>query len=78
MDCNGHFDSESDNEAQTGFQFARDQLPGASPVPGLGDEAFALANQLNVLRGRIYLNITGDVDPATARALAETALERLP
>ena len=70
--------SDSDNEAQTGFQFARDQLPGAAPVAGLGDQAFALDNQLNVLRGRVYLNITGDVDLATARALAETALERLP
>ena len=54
------------------------QFPDATVVPGLGDDAFAIANQLNVLHGTVYLNITGDFDLATSKALAQSALERLP
>jgi hypothetical protein len=69
---------DSDSEARIGFQSAKEQFPGAEAVPDLGDQAFWFANQLNVLRGRVYLNITGDFDSATARSLAERALKRLP
>ncbi len=46
-------------------------------MDGLGESAFWYGNQLNVLQGRVCLNITGDFDLATASALASTALERL-
>lgn len=69
--------SDTASEARLGFQSAKEQFPGAAAVPGLGDDAFAMANQLNVLQGRIYLNITGDFDLATSRTLAQSALQRL-
>ncbi len=69
--------SDTPSQARTGFQSAKAQFPGAEAVPGLGDEAFAMANQLNVLQGTRYLNITGDFDLATAKTLAQRALQRL-
>jgi Protein of unknown function (DUF3558) len=69
--------SDTANQAQRGFQSAKEQFPGAEVVPGLGDDAFAVANQLNVLKGTVYLNITGDFDLATSKTLAQSALERL-
>jgi hypothetical protein len=69
--------SDSASEARSGFRSAREQFPNAEAVAGLGDEAFWIANQLNVLRGTVYVNITGDFDRATAQAVAETALKRL-
>jgi hypothetical protein len=36
-----------------------------------------VANQLNVLQGTVYLNITGDFDLATSKTLAQRALQRL-
>jgi hypothetical protein len=70
--------SDSPTEARSGFQSAREQFPDAEAVAGLGDEAFWIANQLNVLRGTVYVNITGDFDRGTAQSVAETALARLP
>jgi hypothetical protein len=69
--------SDTANQAQRGFQSAKEQFPGATAVPGLGDDAFAVANQLNVLKGTVYLNITGDFDLATSKTLAQRALQRL-
>ena len=69
--------SDTAGQARRGFQAAKEQFPGAAAVPGLGDDAFAMANQLNVLQGTMYLNITGDFDLATSRALAQGALQRL-
>jgi hypothetical protein len=69
--------SDTADQARRGFQSAKDQFPGAAVVPGLGDDAFAVANQLNVLEGPVYLNITGDFDRATSTRLAQSALERL-
>jgi hypothetical protein len=69
--------AETDSEARLGFQSARTQFPGAQVVPGLGDEAFYVGNQINALQGRVYLNITGDFDLPTARGVAERALQRL-
>jgi hypothetical protein len=68
---------ESESESRIGFGQARDQFPAAEAVTGLGMDAFWIGNQLNVLQGRVYLNITGDFDQATARMLAATALTRL-
>jgi hypothetical protein len=39
---------ESDSESRIGFDQAKAQLPGAETVPGLGEDAFWFANQLNV------------------------------
>ncbi len=69
--------SDTADQAQRGFQSAKEQFPGAEAVPGLGDDAFAIANQLNVLKGAVYLNITGDFDLPTSKILAQSALERL-
>ena len=69
--------SDTAAQARRGFQSAKEQFPGAAVVPGLGDDAFAIANQLNVLDGTAYLNITGDFDLATSKTLAQSALERL-
>jgi hypothetical protein len=69
--------SDTTDQARQGFQSAKEQFPSAAVVPGLGDDAFAVANQLNVLKGTVYLNITGDFDLATSRTLAQSALERL-
>lgn len=68
---------ERDSESRIGFEQAREQFPEAQGVDGLGESAFWYGNQLNVLQGRVCLNITGDFDLATASALASTALERL-
>jgi hypothetical protein len=67
---------ERESESRIGFDQAKSQFPGAETVPGLGENAFWFGNQLNVLQGRVYLNITGDFDLATARQLAATALQR--
>jgi Protein of unknown function (DUF3558) len=69
--------SDTANQARRGFQAAKEQFPGATVVPGLGDDAFAMANQLNVLKGTVYLNITGDFDLETSKTLAQSALQRL-
>jgi hypothetical protein len=69
--------SDTADQARRGFQSAKEQFPGAAVVPGLGDDAFAMANQLNVLKGTVFVNITGDFDVATATTLAQRALERL-
>jgi hypothetical protein len=69
--------SDTADQARRGFQSAKEQFPAATVVPALGDDAFAMANQLNVLKGTVYLNITGDFDVATATTLAQSALERL-
>ena len=69
--------SDTADQARRGFQSAKEQFPGAAVVPGLGDDAFAIANQINVLQGTVYLNITGDFDLATSKTLAQSALERL-
>ena len=68
----------SDAEAQSGFQATREVMPGADSVAGLGDDAFWLADQLNVLVGRRQLTLAGDFDKATAERLARTAVSRLP
>jgi hypothetical protein len=70
--------SDTDSQAQAGFTAAREQFPGATAVTDVGDDAFAIANQLNVLRGRVYLNITGDFDLDRAKTLAQSAVPRLP
>jgi hypothetical protein len=69
--------SDTANQARQGFQSAKEQFPDASAVSGLGDDAFAIGNQLNVLKGTVYLNFTGDFDLATSKGLAQRALERL-
>lgn len=69
--------SDSGSEARAGFRAAREQFPQAETVPGLGDESFWFANQLNVLSGTVYLNITGDFDRAAAESLGQSALTRL-
>ena len=69
--------SDTADQARRGFQSAKEQFPAATTVAGLGDDAFAMANQLNVLQGTVYLNITGDFDEATAKTLAQAALQRL-
>ena len=69
--------SDTADQARRGFQSAKEQFPGAAIVPGLGDDAFAVANQLNVLKGTAYLNITGDFDLTTSTRLAQSALTRL-
>jgi hypothetical protein len=68
---------ERESESRIGFEQAMKQFPEAQAVEGIGQNAFWYGNQINVLQGRIYLNITGDFDLATARALASTALQRL-
>ena len=70
--------SDTASQARIGFQSAKEQFPGATNVPGLGDDAFAVANQLNVLKGPVHLNITGDFDLGTSKSLAANALQRLP
>lgn len=70
--------SDTPAQARTGFDSARTQFPGTSAISGIGDDAFAVANQLNVLKGRYYVNITGDFDTDIARQLAQTAVQRLP
>ena len=67
----------SDSEAKTGFEMAREQFGQAEVVNGLGDQAFQLGDQLHVLRGTTHLTISGDIEPAVARTLAEQAVERL-
>jgi hypothetical protein len=69
--------SDTASQARLGFESAKEQLPGTVVVPGLGDAAFTIANQLNVLQGPVYLNITGDFDLATSKSLAQSALQRL-
>ena len=69
--------SDTADQARRGFQSAKEQFPGAVVVPELGDDAFAVANQLNVLKGTVYLNITGDIDLATSKTLAQSALARV-
>jgi hypothetical protein len=69
--------SDTADQARRGFQAAKEQFPAATAVSELGDDAFAMANQLNVLQGTVYLNITGDFDLATAKSLAQSALQRL-
>jgi hypothetical protein len=69
--------SDTASQARSGFQSAKEQFPGAAAVPELGDDAFAMANQLNVLQATTYLNITGDFDLPTAKTLAQRALQRL-
>jgi hypothetical protein len=70
--------SDTDAQARAGFTSAKEQFPAATTVPGLGDEAFAIANQISVLRGRVCLNITGDFDLERAKALGQKAVQRLP
>ena len=67
---------DTDSEARIGFTQSKEQFPGAEAVSGLGQDAFWIGNQLNVLQGRDYLNIGGDFDRATAQQLAATALRR--
>ena len=69
--------SADESESRIGFEQARDQFNGAEAVAGLGENAFWIGNQLHVLQGPVYLNITGDFDLTTARDLAATALQRL-
>ncbi len=68
---------ERESESRIGFEQAMEQFPDAQAVDGIGEKAFWYGNQLNVLEGRIYLNITGDFDLATAREVAVAALQRL-
>jgi hypothetical protein len=68
---------DTESESRIGFEQAREQFPGAEAIGDLGANAFWFGNQLNVLQGRVYLNITGDVDRATATQLASAALQRL-
>ncbi len=70
--------SDSAGTARAGFQSLQRQFQDIQAVDGVGDEAFFLGNQLNVLKGATHLNITGDFDQATATALARQAALRLP
>lgn len=70
--------SDSPGTARAGFQSLRQQVQDTQAVDGVGDEAFFLGNQLNVLKGSTHLNITGDFDQATATGLARQAASRLP
>ncbi len=65
-------------EARAGFQAARGQFPGAEAVSGIGEDAYMVANQLNVLAGDVHLILTGDFDAATTKKLAQSALQRVP
>lgn len=67
----------SASEAQTGFALMKEQFGDAQVIGGLGDEAFAIGNQLHVRRGATQLTVNGDISTDTAQALARTALGRL-
>jgi hypothetical protein len=67
----------SEAEAKSGFQGVC-AVGETESVPGLGDEAFWLINQLYVLKGARTLTITGDFDKVTAQELAKKGLDRLP
>jgi hypothetical protein len=69
--------SDSAGTARAGFQSLQRQFQDIQAVDGVGDEAFFLGNQLNVLKGATHLNITGDFDQATAAALGRQAASRL-
>lgn len=70
--------SDSPATARAGFRSLREQYQGLETLDGIGDEAFFMGNQLNVLEGTVHLNITGDFDRATATSLAKQAAARLP
>lgn len=69
--------SDTADQARRGFLSAKEQFPGATSVAGLGDDAFAVGNQLHVLTGPLYVNVAGDFELSTARVLVERALQRL-
>jgi hypothetical protein len=66
------------SESRIGFQSAKEQFPDAQAIPGIGEDAFRIGNQLNILRDDTYLIIEGDFDLETAKGLGQTALARLP
>jgi hypothetical protein len=66
----------SPSESKSGFESTKEMFTGAQPVPGIGDDAFWFGDQLNVLKGKVYL-IIGGVERDKAAALAQTALKRL-
>ena len=65
------------SESKTGFESAKQQFPGAEAVAGIGEDAFFLGNQLNILQGNVYLTIGGDFDLETAKTLGQRALQRI-
>ena len=63
---------------EAGYQSSKDQFPEAQSVDGIGDDAFRIGNQLNVLSSNLYLNIGGDAELEVLVSLAQKALDRLP
>jgi hypothetical protein len=74
--------SSSAAEAETGFESMRStyaESVGVTDVADVGDQAFWMESppSLWLLRGQYQLSVSGDIDAATARALAAGALGRL-
>jgi hypothetical protein len=67
----------SGDESRLGFQSAKEQFAEAQATPGIGDDAFWVGNQLNILQGNVYLIIGGDLELDKAKILGQRALERL-
>jgi hypothetical protein len=61
------------SESRIGFQSAKEQFADVQTVPGVGEDAFWIGNQLNVLQGDTYLIIGGDFELETAKSLGQTA-----
>ncbi len=78
--------SGGDYTARALFDDTKPLAEGVEPIPGLGDDAFfgAVAGvQVSVVRGDVFLSVTvpfglTDADAAAVRALAPTAVGRLP
>ena len=78
--------SGGDYTARKLFDDTKPLAEGLEPIPGLGDDAFfgAVAGvQVSVVRGDVFLSVTvpfglTDADAAAVRALAPTAVGRLP
>ncbi len=67
----------SGDESRLGFQSAKEQFAEAQAAPGIGDDAFWVGNQLNILQGNVYLIIGGDLELDKAKILGQRALARL-
>jgi hypothetical protein len=67
----------SETESRTAFDSVKAQFTDAAPADGLTGDAFVIWDQLHVLKGPFYLQLSGDVSAEARRDLARTALDRL-
>jgi hypothetical protein len=65
----------SPSESKSGFESTKEMFEDAEAVPGIGDDAFWIGDQLNILKGNVYL-IIGGVPQDKAKTLAQKALGR--